>query len=947
MATWLVSKPLRYERQDSPGCRHVLHVTIRLDIDDGAMNHLPDVSAGATWRCIDFHLHTPGVPSFMLPGGSSPDTATGLADLADQYVKAMTDVGIEIGVITDYQGVREDWYIAIRDKATPVGIYVLPGAELSIGRGGGRGLHLLLICDPDSDPNKIEEVIRHQGRKSDRLFAGRSQHKDLDLRGDLSDALRAIRDELGCVVIAPHASGKNGVLRELGPKHAAMLVRDGLIDAIDNCEDAARSLQGTGELSTEQLLSLACTFSSDPHSLEQIGTATLPAGRRRLTWIKLSTVEADAIRLALHDPRTRVLTRPPAPVQHPRILSMEVDGGFLTDLAIRFNDDLTVLIGGRGAGKSAILETLRYGLGGTPYSDHSERSTLVEHAMGSGGRVRLVIDRPGPQQHQLYQVTRVHGQQPRVTDLLTGEAVAVMPMELFGTGGSPVILLQREIQAVARDDAFRRRLLDEIIGDDARQADAAVRRTVEQLARSRREIEEVERQLARRDEHEERLHRLRAEISYFEQQGVSEMLERHSRASADKARLDSAIRRVAEALTTQQEASSQLAEQLDSAAAELRKAESEHAADLKATATEVEIVRKAAGDALTQIKTKLAHLSEILEQVADTWPIRVADLDEDLRRIELELGAVALKPGRYVDAVGERTALEPIVQGLARREKERDQLLEQRQLLLRQLQDQRRNAFKLRQLAAEAVNQKLDRRLQLNITYLGDADTFKTRLVAILKGSRVTTEAIESIVDHTGIDGVELVRLVDQGEATVANTLGISSSGAERLVHWLTAEPTRRRQVEVLAPDDRVSVSLFVDESPRDLNALSSGQKATAVLLLLFAQGSRPLVLDQPEDDLDNRFVYEDVVTLLRDEKGIEAPEQRRQIIAATHNANIPVNGDAELVLSLVDEQGRCAVRTRASIDNREVRKEIRTVLEGGAEAFRRRAEKYGGLDDT
>lgn len=139
----------------------------------------------------------------------------------------------------------------------------------------------------------------------------------------------------------------------------------------------------------------------------------------------------------------------------------------------------------------------------------------------------------------------------------------------------------------------------------------------------------------------------------------------------------------------------------------------------------------------------------------------------------------------------------------------------------------------------------------------------------------------------------------------------------------------------------------MVDGTPRDLGKLSSGQKATALLLLAFAQGGRPLVLDQPEEDLDNRFVYNDVVSLLRAEKGVAVASRRRQIIVATHNANIPVNGDAELVLSLADEGGRCVVRTRGSIDDATVRNEIRTVLEGGADAFSRRAEKYGGLDDT
>jgi len=83
-------------------------------------------------------------------------------------------------------------------------------------------------------------------------------------------------------------------------------------------------------------------------------------------------------------------------------------------------------------------------------------------------------------------------------------------------------------------------------------------------------------------------------------------------------------------------------------------------------------------------------------------------------------------------------------------------------------------------------------------------------------------------------------------------------------------------------------------------------------------------------------------VSLLRAEKGVADPKRRRKIIVATHNANIPVNGDAELVLSLADEGGRCVVRTRASIDDAAVRKEIRTVLEGGAEAFRQGGRRRG-----
>jgi len=908
---------------------------------------LPDVAVGATWRCVDLHLHTPGVQSFELPPGIDVQKATDRGRLADEYVAKLASAGIEVAAITDYQGARQPWFSLIRERAEAAMIAVLPGAEMSIGEGAGKGLHLLLVCSPGVDPLRIAEVIRYQGRSPDPLYPGsmRGGHEELRLRESLRDALADVRERLGCVVIAAHASSSKGLFNALTVRDAAELIREGLIDAIDQCESTPEKLRGTGQFTGDQLDSLACTLSSDPHGFGEIGGRTLPDGRRCLTWIKLSTVNADALRLALHDPRTRVLTRPPGPVRHPRILSMEVEGDFLDGLALRFSDDLTTLIGGRGAGKSAILETLRYGLGGEPYSDQSERMSLVGHSLGSGGRVRLVIERPGAER-QRYEVTRVFGQQPRVTCLSSGDNVSVPPLELFGPGGSPVILLQREIQAVARDDRFRLRLLDEIIGDDARQADARERRTLDELRRNTRAIEDLERQVAKREEYAERLNRLNSNISYYEQQGVADKLDRHSKLASDQARLGTAVSRTEDALAAYMENTRTLLEELAGAASELAAAESEHADSMKGLATRIDDARNSIRTTLTNVGMQLTELRDDASSALARWPGLTSGLEDDLRRIQHDLGSGPVDAQRYVETVSERTALQPIVERMARLDDERERLREERDMLLRRLQDERRDGFTLRQRAAEPVNAVLAGRLRMEVTYLGDTAAFDGALSAILRGSRVTADAVSGIMRTPGVDGVELVNAVRQGEAAVAKRFGLTPAMAQRLTAWL-AEPERMRQVEVLAPDDRVAVALVVDGVPRDLAELSSGQKATALLLLVFAQGGRPLILDQPEDDLDNRFVYEDVVSLLRAEKGVTDPARRRQIIAATHNANIPVNGDAELVLSLADVSDRCQVRTRASIDDAAVRGEIRTVLEGGAEAFRRRAEKYGGLDDT
>ena len=126
------------------------------------------------------------------------------------------------------------------------------------------------------------------------------------------------------------------------------------------------------------------------------------------------------------------------------------------------------------------------------------------------------------------------------------------------------------------------------------------------------------------------------------------------------------------------------------------------------------------------------------------------------------------------------------------------------------------------------------------------------------------------------------------------------------------------------------------------LQSLSTGQKATAILLLLLLESNSPLVVDQPEDDLDNRFITESIVPIMRTEK------LRRQFVFSTHNANIPVLGDAELILGLDvsgdAETGQANIATEhmSSIDSRPVRELVEEILEGGKDAFEMRRSKYG-----
>ena len=158
---------------------------------------------------------------------------------------------------------------------------------------------------------------------------------------------------------------------------------------------------------------------------------------------------------------------------------------------------------------------------------------------------------------------------------------------------------------------------------------------------------------------------------------------------------------------------------------------------------------------------------------------------------------------------------------------------------------------------------------------------------------------------------------------------GLAPETVDRLAYW--------------SSDDTVEVfySRTVDGSEfLPIQQGSPGQKTAAILAFLLAYGDEPIILDQPEDDLDNTLIYDLIVRQLRENK------KRRQIVVVTHNANIVVNGDADLVICCgyrtAGDQSGGKIKCQGAIDVAEIRKEITVVMEGGRDAFRLRKEKYG-----
>ncbi|MCY3569158.1 MAG: hypothetical protein OXH38_11055, partial [Chloroflexi bacterium] len=270
------------------------------------------------------------------------------------------------------------------------------------------------------------------------------------------------------------------------------------------------------------------------------------------------------------------------------------------------------------------------------------------------------------------------------------------------------------------------------------------------------------------------------------------------------------------------------------------------------------------------------------------------------------------------------------------RKKESDLLNERRKLRgkLRQIDDQ---LYDLRIAEIDSINDEHGDTVQLTLSSSSNTRAYADHLRELLVGSRIHAqeEVARSIVDR--LEPSTLIDLAEAGDAhQLADLLGRDLGQMTRIVAQL-GDHDDLYDLETELPANRLEVTFFDDGEPKPVETLSKGQRATALLPIILRPLPYPLLFDQPEDDLDNSFVFKSLVATVRQLKS------KRQLIFVTHNANIPVLGEAEriVVMSMKGPKSAAPALT-GSVDGR--KQEILNLLEGGAEAFAKRERYYGEL---
>jgi ATPase subunit of ABC transporter with duplicated ATPase domains len=270
-------------------------------------------------------------------------------------------------------------------------------------------------------------------------------------------------------------------------------------------------------------------------------------------------------------------------------------------------------------------------------------------------------------------------------------------------------------------------------------------------------------------------------------------------------------------------------------------------------------------------------------------------------------------------------------QSLAEAEAELRELLSVRRDFSDQLSELRDERFAIRQRIAARINAALNPPIRVSVEQAGNHQTYCKAIEDALRPARMRHGQVAERLSAALMPS-DLVQAVRDNDAETLIRAGLNADQSQKALVAL-GDPQLLLDIEVVELADLPKIELKDGEHYKDSTALSTGQKCTVILPILLLDNDNPLLVDQPEDNLDNRFICETIV------KAIRATKERRQLVFVTHNPNIPVLGDAGRVFVLDSDGSRAWVKAEGSVD--ECRDEIVTLLEGGHDAFRQRQERY------
>lgn len=925
---------------------------------------------GARWWRFDFHTHTPASTDY----GKGPDQAALMKITPEEWLLHYMRAGIDCVAVTDHNS--GDWVDQLKSALETLReqqhaeyrpLTLFPGVEIT----ASGGTHILAIFDPIKCSADITTLLGAVGNNGVR---GES-HRAVD-----ASPIQVIRKivEADALPILAHVDARSGAWELVGNTLTPLLECEDLfaIEVVDT--SAAKP-----SLYREKKLQWAEVLGSDAHHPPGPSGARYPGSH--WTWVKMARPSLEGVRLALLDGEGFSVRRnddaeafDPDNLPANYIESIELHNAFYMGRgqpeAFTFSPWLNALVGGRGTGKSTVVHALRLALRRehelTTLEEGSEARRTFEKfsrvARGRDGDGALTADTHITMtfvrdKHRY----RVHwwqsGQGAAVEEYIDGEWRESQHQAVLSSRFPARLFSQGQIAALANGNhQALLDLIDEAAGVDAEKT--TIREGQQAYLSFCANARELEGRLKGWEPLKIQLEDVQRKLNKFEEAHHADVLKTYQR----RARQEREIKRQFASVDDMTAHINALAEEVTAEDIPEQLFDKQDANDQDAVAlienlrTAVEVVSKA-------LQAAAADLDACVNQQRQTLPTTRWQQAYNQSRSDYDQLVQALKeqgvadPSEYGQLVQQRQKLELQWQEFEALEGKREQLLEQAQaqhttvLEARRALSQKRQTFLQENLAGNDY-------VQINLKpYSSDAQPLERSLRELLgaESQRFESDIFQEEEGQpaTGIVA-ELVARPTDGKMDSTTALeqtieevkqrllsacqghgGFGGHFNNFLKRKADSRPEFIDHLMMWWPSDGLVVRYSQKgdgQNFKPIEQASAGQRAAAMLAFLLAYGTDPIVLDQPEDDLDNHLIYSLVVQQLR------ANKQRRQIITVTHNPNIVVNGDAEMLHALDFRSGQCRVTQKGSLQEKVMRDEVCKIMEGGRDAFERRYRRLG-----
>lgn len=849
---------------------------------------------GATWLRADFHLHTKADKEFPYTGSEN--------DFCRLYVEKLKEQDINAGVITNHNKFDKNEFVALRRKAIKEGIGLFAGVEFSLK----EGIHLLVVFDDQWYQGEIDNINKFL----ENAFYGIANYDKPNYPSSnftLKETVEAL-DKIGYdyFIVLAHIDGTNGLFTELRGRTQENFVKQESFNRVLAVQKSA-NLENYNKLCLwlNRRSKIACVEGSDnAHGgIDAIG-------KGKVTYIKIGDFNFEALTFALTDFEYRVSPKDKPEIKNAYIKSIVFEGGLLEGTKIDFSPELNNLIGIRGSGKSSLLEVLRYVLGiSLPVNaaDPDYKNSLVARSMGSGGKAIVTIVN---KQNEEYRIEKLYGQKEDIYK----NNVLQPGISINATGFNyPIYFGQKDLSNKGKD--FEGDLIQRLIG-------TRLEAVLVKIEQKKREIENILAELKKlqnlndlKKETDIQLQNWKHQLDFFKEKGVEGKLKQQTLFDSDISKLiqnESTVR---------------------SYLSELASVVSNHDYFFQQEITGSEINKELFEEAKTiiqEIKNEFEKLKTVqknsmlsqqkLKEVIVKINTKKEGLKEEFAKIKREINTDTINPDNFLNLNRQiETALLKLKE-IEKSEKRRSYLHTHLLERLTELDSLWHEEYNVINKEVKRINEA-ESKISIEVEFKGRRDKLTDKMKQVFRGTGIRETAYQEI-DANYKDFIQIYRDSSKLDAILNenHVVDFKRRFSENLEELLTF---------------KVENKIVIQYNGKSLDKHSLGQRASALILFLLAQRENDvLIIDQPEDDLDNQTIYDEVIKDLKKIKG------NMQFIFATHNANIPVLGDSEKVVSCSYDEKKITVHS-GTIDNHQTQRFIVDIMEGGDEAFNRRKNIY------